>query len=163
MRQDVVHAASCGAHGVVLGMLTPGGAIDQDLLRPFADLCLALGGGDAEGLHGATAARCGSPHDLLHTCGCCPAGLDLTFHRAFDQVKDQRQALDDLVACRVRRVLSSGGCCPCCFTASLSDRLTAPLPHCSHLVHSLLPPGSAAVHAAVYAPALRALQGASNP
>ena len=47
MRQDVMHAASCGAHGVVLGMLTPGGAIDQDQLRPFADLCLALGGGAA--------------------------------------------------------------------------------------------------------------------
>ncbi len=37
-----------------------------------------------------------------------PAGLDLTFHRAFDLVKDQRKALDDLVACRVKRVLSSG-------------------------------------------------------
>lgn len=36
------------------------------------------------------------------------AGLDLTFHRAFDLVKDQRAALNDLVACRVRRVLSSG-------------------------------------------------------
>jgi copper homeostasis protein len=35
--------------------------------------------------------------------------LDLTFHRAFDLVKDQRVALNDLVACRVRRVLSSGG------------------------------------------------------
>lgn len=36
-------------------------------------------------------------------------GLELTFHRAFDLVKDQRAALNDLVACRVRRVLSSGG------------------------------------------------------
>jgi hypothetical protein len=123
MRQDVLHAASCGAHGVVLGMLTPGGAIDQDQLRPFADLCLALGGGVLQGPRwcgwcsgkewricqggGAASSRC--PGDTFHSCGCCPAGLDLTFHRAFDQVKDQRQALDDLVACRVRRVLSSGG------------------------------------------------------
>lgn len=43
MRQDVLHAASCGAHGVVLGMLTPGGAIDTDQLRPFVELCSALG------------------------------------------------------------------------------------------------------------------------
>ena len=55
MRQDVLHAASCGAHGVVLGMLTPGGTIDQDQLRPFTDLCLALGWGGAGGWCG-----CGS-------------------------------------------------------------------------------------------------------
>ncbi|PRW44263.1 copper homeostasis [Chlorella sorokiniana] len=78
MRQDVLHAASLGAHGVVLGMLTPGGGIDTRQLQPFVELCSAL-------------------------------GLDLTFHRAFDLVKDQRVALNDLVACRVRRVLSSGG------------------------------------------------------
>lgn len=78
MRSDVLHAASCGAHGVVLGMLTPGGEADVHALRPFVELCAAL-------------------------------GLDLTFHRAFDLVKDQRKVLDDLVACRVRRVLSSGG------------------------------------------------------
>ncbi|KAL4428335.1 hypothetical protein ABPG75_002424 [Micractinium tetrahymenae] len=78
MRADVLHAASCGAHGVVLGMLTPAGEVDADALRPFVELCSAL-------------------------------GLDLTFHRAFDLVKDQQKALDDLVACRVRRVLSSGG------------------------------------------------------
>ena len=39
---------------------------------------------------------------------CAAPGLDLTFHRAFDLARDQRKALDDLVACRVRRVLSSG-------------------------------------------------------
>ena len=43
MRQDVLHAASCGAHGVVLGMLTPGGTIDTNQLRPFVELCSALG------------------------------------------------------------------------------------------------------------------------
>ena len=43
MRQDVLQAASCGAHGVVLGMLSPDGTIDTDQLRPFVDLCSALG------------------------------------------------------------------------------------------------------------------------
>lgn len=35
------------------------------------------------------------PHSTSHPC----AGLDLTFHRAFDVVRDQRQALDDLITC----------------------------------------------------------------
>lgn len=44
MRADVLHAASCGATGVVLGMLKASGAVDQDALRPFVELCIALGG-----------------------------------------------------------------------------------------------------------------------
>lgn len=43
MRQDVLHAASCGAHGVVLGMLTAAGEVAADQLQPFVDLCAALG------------------------------------------------------------------------------------------------------------------------
>lgn len=43
MRQDVLHAASSGAHGVVLGVLTASGGVDQDALRPFVELCAALG------------------------------------------------------------------------------------------------------------------------
>lgn len=37
------------------------------------------------------------------------AGLPVTFHRAFDLVRDQEQALETLVAERVTRVLTSGG------------------------------------------------------
>ena len=33
----------------------------------------------------------------------------MTFHRAFDVVRDQRAALNELIGCRVRRVLTSGG------------------------------------------------------
>ena len=36
-------------------------------------------------------------------------GLDFTFHRAFDMVRSQRQALDALISCGVPRVLTSGG------------------------------------------------------
>ncbi|GAB4814510.1 hypothetical protein N2152v2_001556 [Parachlorella kessleri] len=78
MRQDVLHAASCGAHGVALGMVTADGKVALDQLRPFVTLCSAL-------------------------------GLDLTFHRAFDIVRDQLVSLEDLIACGVKRVLTSGG------------------------------------------------------
>lgn len=43
MKHDVLHAASCGAHGVVLGMLTADGSIDTAQLLPFTELCAALG------------------------------------------------------------------------------------------------------------------------
>jgi hypothetical protein len=48
MRQDVLHASSCGAHGVVLGMLRADGSVDADRLRPFVELCSALGGAAAD-------------------------------------------------------------------------------------------------------------------
>ena len=44
MRQDVLHAASCGAAGVALGMVTERGGVATDQLRPFVELCSALGG-----------------------------------------------------------------------------------------------------------------------
>ena len=34
--------------------------------------------------------------------------LDFTFHRAFDMVRSQQDALEALVSCGVRRVLTSG-------------------------------------------------------
>ena len=35
--------------------------------------------------------------------------VDFTFHRAFDMVRSQGEALEALVSCGVRRVLTSGG------------------------------------------------------
>lgn len=42
---------------------------------------------------------------VLGACG----GRPVVFHRAFDQLKDQSQGLEQLIECGVRRVLTSGG------------------------------------------------------
>lgn len=60
MRQDVLQAASCGAHGVVLGMLSPDSTIATDQLRPFVDLCSALGEPLAPKLFGSARLACGT-------------------------------------------------------------------------------------------------------
>ena len=43
IKQDILLAASIGAHGIVLGFLTPAGTIDVNLTGYFVDLCSALG------------------------------------------------------------------------------------------------------------------------
>lgn len=72
MRQDVLHAASCGAHGVVLGMLTPGGTIDTNQLQPFVELCSALGALPLAAGGWVVCAACGS---WGIACRACPAKL----------------------------------------------------------------------------------------
>lgn len=56
MRQDVIHAAACGAAGVSLGMVTARGSVATDQLRPFVELCCGLGGWG--GMVGCSAVCC---------------------------------------------------------------------------------------------------------
>jgi copper homeostasis protein len=77
MLRDVRAATAAGAQGVVIGMLTPEGEIDQEGLARVVDAA---------------------------------DGLAITFHRAFDEVRDQRHALDVLLGFdTVTNVLTSGG------------------------------------------------------
>lgn len=46
---------------------------------------------------------------ILHKVMALCAGREVIFHRAFDQVHDQFAALEQLIECGVRRVLTSGG------------------------------------------------------
>ncbi|MGA7777057.1 MAG: copper homeostasis protein CutC [Paraburkholderia sp.] len=77
MLRDVQAVKAAGAHGVVIGMLTPDGEIDREGLARVIDAA---------------------------------DGLAITFHRAFDEARDQRRALDVLLGFdAVTNVLTSGG------------------------------------------------------
>lgn len=76
MASEIRFARECGADGVVLGLLTPDGEVDEE-----------------------RTAR------LVREAG----PLEVTFHRAFDMVRDPQRALEALIACGCRRVLTSGG------------------------------------------------------
>ncbi|GAA5187700.1 copper homeostasis protein CutC [Rugosimonospora acidiphila] len=75
MVRDVRAAVAAGAHGIVIGALTPEGDIDLDTTRRLIEAA-----GDAS----------------------------ITFHRAFDMVRDPFAALEQLVELGVNRVLTSG-------------------------------------------------------
>ena len=56
------------------------------------------------------ARECGADGVERTTCLVREAGpLEVTFHRAFDMVRDPQRALEALIACGCRRVLTSGG------------------------------------------------------
>lgn len=76
MASEIRFARECGADGVVLGLLTPDGEVDEE-----------------------RTAR------LVREAG----PLEVTFHRAFDMVRDPEEALEALIRCGCRRVLTSGG------------------------------------------------------
>lgn len=75
MVRDVRAAVAAGAHGIVIGALTPDGDIDVETTRRLIEAA-----GDAS----------------------------ITFHRAFDMVRDPHAALEQLVELGVDRVLTSG-------------------------------------------------------
>jgi copper homeostasis protein len=77
MLRDVRAVAAAGAHGVVIGMLTPDGEIDREGLARAVDAA---------------------------------DGLAITFHRAFDETRDLREAFDVLLGFdAITNVLTSGG------------------------------------------------------
>jgi copper homeostasis protein len=76
MRHDIEAAKKLGAAGVVVGVLTPGAAVDAEGTAELAALARPL---------------------------------EVTFHKAFDQVCDPLEALDTLIGLGVSRVLTSGG------------------------------------------------------
>ena len=75
MHRDIEYAKSCGADGVVLGVLQPNGHVNIVRTRELVQHA--------------------SP-------------LQVTFHRAFDLVVDPFRALDDIIVCGCRRILTSG-------------------------------------------------------
>lgn len=67
----------------------------------------------------------GPRRPFVELCRACK--VDLTFHRAFDVARDQRRALEDLLACGVRRVLTSGkGAWPAQAVAAAAAASAAP-------------------------------------
>ncbi|MBT1172246.1 copper homeostasis protein CutC [Bifidobacterium sp. MA2] len=81
---DVRMAVRAGARGVVVGGLTPEGAVDAPFAAALADAARA---------EGRAAGR----------------DVQVTFHRAFDMVPDRAAALETLVGLGYTRVLTSGG------------------------------------------------------
>lgn len=77
MVEEIGFARECGADGVVVGVLTPDGAVDRERLQRF----VAAAG-----------------------------GREVTFHRAFDMTCDPLEALETIISCGCRRILTSGGC-----------------------------------------------------
>lgn len=76
MAEEIRFARECGADGVVFGLLTPDGEVDE-----------------------ARTAQ------LVREA----AGMEVTFHRAFDMASDPLRALEAVVRTGCRRVLTSGG------------------------------------------------------
>ena len=75
MVRDVQAAATVGAHGIVIGALTPEGDVDVPTTRRLIQAA---------------------------------DGASITFHRAFDMVRQPYEALEQLIDLGVHRVLTSG-------------------------------------------------------
>ena len=88
MVRDVAALVQEPVAGIVVGPLTPDGAVDVECCRELLDAAGCVAGG------GGTATRRAS----------------VTFHRAFDQVADPAGALETLVELGMHRVLTSGQC-----------------------------------------------------
>ena len=75
MIEDIRTMKELGAHGVVIGALTPDGDVDTAMCRRMMDAA---------------------------------EGMSVTFHRAFDLVRDPEKALEEIIALGCDRILTSG-------------------------------------------------------
>ena len=75
MLESISRCRTIGAHGVVIGALTPGGTVDLAVMRRLI---------------------------------AAAEGLSVTFHRAFDETADPLEALEEVIALRCHRLLTSG-------------------------------------------------------
>lgn len=75
MLREVINCKAMGTKGIVIGALTIGGEIDQNVLTAIMDKA---------------------------------KGMEVTFHRAFDDCVDFKKSMDILIDFGVNRILSSG-------------------------------------------------------
>lgn len=89
MVKDIEMCRELGADGVVIGALTKDGDIDMIACRRMVEAAtLPLTPSSGGGLHSHR--------------------MSVTFHRAFDMVRDADKALEDVISLRCNRILTSG-------------------------------------------------------
>ncbi|MFF7329761.1 copper homeostasis protein CutC [Streptomyces sp. NPDC008150] len=130
MAADVRTLVACGAAGVVVGALTPEGALDTDAVARLADA--AREAADAEG-----------------------RPVEITLHRAVDQAADPLAAVALLPALGITRVLTSGGAATAAAGLPVIAAMAAAVPGTQVMaggglhpadVPALVAAGAAAVH-----------------
>lgn len=107
-----LRAARAAAGLPVFAMVRPragGFALRPGELAEALAQARALAAAGADGLvFGAIAADGGPDREALARVADAAGGAPLVFHRAFDAVRDPAAALETLIACGCRRVLTSG-------------------------------------------------------
>lgn len=89
MIDDIIAARELGADGVAIGALTKNADIDMSACRRMVEA--------------ATLPLTPSPEGGLHS-----HRMSVTFHRAFDMVRDADKALEDVISLGCDRILTSG-------------------------------------------------------
>ena len=103
MADQVEAALEAGAHGVVIGCLTPKGEVDMEAMETLVsrvedfDLARELVVSD----------RCHAANDG-HFSPAASRHTSITFHRAFDRCRRPMDALEDIISLGCDRLLTSG-------------------------------------------------------
>ena len=102
MSAQIEKALELGADGIVLGALTPKGDVDKAAVQAWMDVI-----SDWMLAKGLEAGGCHSSMDAYFFQGLVKKP-SVTFHRAFDQVRDPFGALEEIVGLGCGRILTSG-------------------------------------------------------